>query len=341
MLAEAAFGPLPHEAGRAARTAVRNLRRLSGLIDDVLQYQRLTLQGEAAAVTAPVDLLAVFRECCGDFLFRTGWSEDQLTIEVPEGLAAVLADEEMLRRVISNLLDNAQQHAGELVSVTIRAEPGPPGRVRVSVSDDGAGIPEELRERVFEPFVRSEPSRAGTGLGLTVVRSACRAHGSEVELQSTPGAGTTVNFTLPTTPQAPVRSEEGEDSEVPVRAPRAASLLVVDDDPDTLEFMKLVLGRAGYRVTGASSGREALLALGGRSFDLALVDMFLPGMDGLELCRRIKADRETSALPVYMFTARAEEAARARATAAGCDGYIVKPFAISDFLKTIREASPD
>jgi len=338
LLASGTFGELSRDGAAAARTALRNLGRLSNLIDGVLQYQRLTLPDRRASVTLlPVDVLGVFKECAEDFLFRTGWSESQLTIDIPEELPCALADDNLLRQAITNLLDNIQQHAGELANVTLSACLGDEGRIRVSVIDDGRGMAPELLDRVTEPFVKHNSS--GTGLGLAIVARACEALGSRLELSSTPGNGTSAAFSMVTSRRAR-RPVTGHSGALPgaSTAPPAARVLVVDDDNDTLEFVNLILGNAGYSVTTAACGQSALEILASERFDLALVDLTMPGIDGFELCRRIKSQSPTKNLTVYMFTARAEDAARQEACSVGADGYIIKPFLVRDFLATVRKA---
>jgi signal transduction histidine kinase len=196
LLLEGKLGSLSARAEGRMRIALRNLKRLSRLIDDLLDYNRVVGSTQRyAPVLGPVDLAAVVGECATEFLARTKRRGVDLRVELVEGLPPVRADAELLRTVIANLLDNADRHGGELAQIRIAAR-AEGGRVVVSVSDDGHGMEPEVRAHAFEPFFKSQESREGLGLGLSIVRQILEAHGAEVGLESTPDTGTTVTFSL-------------------------------------------------------------------------------------------------------------------------------------------------
>jgi CheY-like chemotaxis protein/anti-sigma regulatory factor (Ser/Thr protein kinase) len=246
---------------------------------------------------------------------------------------------ELIRRAISNLLNNAYHHAGPNARVDLKAQMFDSNTVTITVSDNGPGIVPEIKERALEPFVKSPNSKEGSGLGLAIVRSVVNAHGSEVFINSEPGRGTEVFFRLKIA-TGPVQKSTIADA-VPEQRPRAkkgATILVVDDDEDTLEFMTLLLQKHGYRAVTALSSEKALQVFRDSKIDMALIDMALPGMDGVDMCRIIKTTSGSRKIPVYMFTASADSASRKKAQYAGCDGYIVKPISVEQVIKNIERA---
>jgi PAS domain S-box-containing protein len=342
LLLDGQLGPVSPEAAAGMTVALRNLRRLAGMIDDILSYHSL-LRREVRPLTAPpgCDIAALLRECREEFLVRSGRAAGSVRLEVAEGLPPAAADADLLRRAVANLLDNAHRHAGAETAVRIIAAPAPSGGgVRLTVADDGPGIAPEHQGGIFEPFVKLSAASGGTGLGLAVVRSVLEAHGSRPELRSAPGRGTEVAFTLPAlrgrqTPPAPGPGETGPT----VPAPDGGrTVLVVDDDPDTVKMLGFLLEHGGYRVLTAVNAERAIELLAGSRVDLVLLDMTLPGLSGAGLCARLKGQPVTARLPVIMFSARAEEAARDEARRAGCDGYLVKPLAARDLLAAIGRA---
>jgi len=190
MLLEGSLGPITDAIRSRLSIAQRNLRRLAQMIEAVLRYQRL-LTTNALPLTRLVqfDIARLAREVADEAARKP-------QIEVVADLPRVTGDRGMVRMVLVNLLDNAATHAGADANVRLVITPEPPGHVRVCVEDDGVGIPSEIRDTIFEPFVRGDEAHEGSGLGLTVVRSILRAHGGDPQIESPAGGGTRVWFSL-------------------------------------------------------------------------------------------------------------------------------------------------
>ena len=175
----------------------RNANRLMLLIDDLLLLSTLD-SGAMRLHLQPVALRSAVQEVIEDFSTRTRGTI--LANEVPPALVTQ-ADPDRLRQVLSNLIDNAIKYGRPAGRTEIRAEVRPEGGIEISVSDDGAGIPEDAQARIFERFYRVDKARSreqgGTGLGLAIVKHVVQAHGGEVRVASTAGRGTTFYFTLP------------------------------------------------------------------------------------------------------------------------------------------------
>jgi CheY-like chemotaxis protein len=255
-------------------------------------------------------------------------------------------DPTQLELVILNLAINARDAmpgGGTLQFETGNAGPGsanqppeltPGDYVRIAVSDTGAGMPPDVLARALEPFFTTKEVGKGSGLGLPQVYGVAMQSGGTIRLSSTVGAGTTVELWLPRDHnRGPVpHLKQGTPA---LEAPRRdACLLIVDDEADVRQLAAGFLEGAGYAVTEAASGPDALQLLeGGQAFDLALVDYAMPGMSGSEFVRlaRLTAPR----LPVLYVTGYADPA---RAALAGGRFAVTKPYASSDLLQAVAEA---
>lgn len=214
-----------------------------------------------------------------------------LTIDVPEGLPAILADRTLLEQALLNLAVNARDAipASGRVLITARHEQDEegPGRVRLAVRDDGVGMTEEVRERALEPFFTTKGPDRGTGLGLASVYATVAALGGDVEIDSRLGNGTTVRLVLPATDDRPHGGyqRDGGDTD-----PEAATVLVVDDDPGVRRALTDLLGSLDHRVIAAGNGVEALRLLdelGHAGIDVVITDVVMPEMCGPELVKQM------------------------------------------------------
>ena len=210
-------------------------------------------------------------------------------LDLDPDLPELAADADQLTQVFTNLIANAQQallevpppRRLEIASRLARAERA----VRISVTDNGPGVPEAARSRIFEPFYTSKPVGAGTGIGLSFSYGVVAAHGGQLTLDAPPAGGARFVVTLPLAPAAPapapVICPERPDLE-----PRA--ILIVDDEPDVAELLGELLTGAGHRVDRAASGNQALRRLAQRSYDAILSDLKMPDLDGPGLYRRLR-----------------------------------------------------
>jgi PAS domain S-box-containing protein len=197
MLLDHKFGAIPELAEAKMLVAERNLQRLSMLVDLVLKYHRLLdASHDDRWPVAPFDLPTVAQEIVNesrDF----GEVARKVRLELEASLPQVIGDRELIRLVLTNLLDNAKAHAGPEAAVQILCRRVSDHEVEVTVEDDGVGIPSEIQKSVFEPFVRGTTEHSGFGLGLAIVRAVLAVHHAEVTLESTEGKGTVVRFRLP------------------------------------------------------------------------------------------------------------------------------------------------
>lgn len=288
----------------------------------------------------------------------------------PEGLLPVLADVAMVWQAVMNLVLNACEAIGGAagtVEISVKTVAGPSGGrcVEVAVSDDGCGMDEATKARIFEPLFTTKSW--GNGLGLASVRSVMGTLGGEVRVESAPGKGATFRLLFP------VEGEQGEDSaaeaeraqgpassEVGAQGPVAgdvaaqtpatgeagcgcvtpgaarpenAAILVVDDDAAILKLLKIILGKAGYGVVTAQSGEDGLAAYhaAGGAFATCLIDASMgAGMSGLDLCAAIRA--EAPGLPLILMSAYRAREMNDRMEASGVTTFLAKPFRGGDVV---------
>lgn len=240
-------------------------------------------------------------------------------------LPLVEADEERLLEVLENLIGNAVKFTSPGGSVTIGAMQREDA-ILVSVKDTGAGIAPDQLPHIFDRFWQAKKVyRRGTGLGLTICKAIVEAHGGQIWAESTPGSGTTMYFTIPATSAQPSPPQL-----------EVATILIVDDRPENILALTAILDRPEYRLVTATSGEEALrLALRER-FSVALIDVAMPGMNGLEVAVHLKELERSRDIPIIFITAFGDDPAQIhRAYAAGGADYLVKPLDIEIVRKKV------
>lgn len=244
----------------------------------------------------------------------------------------VHADRTRTRQVLDNLLSNAVKYNRPQGTVTARLEAGSEGRVAVSITDTGRGLFPDQIERLFEPFTRFvAPGEGieGTGIGLLITKRLLEAMGGALSVQSQPGAGSCFRFELartsaptPAVP-APPQAENPTGSPAPQRT---RTVVYVEDNPSNVAVFRQVLAlRPAIELLTAGDGVSGLALVRAHRPDLVVIDIDLPGMDGLELCRRLRADTHTSGIPLVALSANAMPRDIERGREAGFVAYLTKP----------------
>jgi two-component system, cell cycle sensor histidine kinase and response regulator CckA len=264
-------------------------------------------------------------------LDRTLSERIALRITVGPGLVPVLADRAQLEQVLVNLAVNARDAMPDGGTLAI-AVGGVNGGVRITVVDDGAGMPEEVRERAFEPFFTTKDPGQGTGLGLATVHGIVTDSGGTVDIDSAPGRGTVVTIFLPGCAE-PVHAAEPP-AEIPEVAATPARVLVVEDQEPVRRQACRILEAHGYQVTEAAGGEEALA--GWQPVDVLVTDVVMPGMTGQELAQ-IALDRNPDLRVVYM-SGHTEDVLVRNGARAGNIAFVQKPFTRLTLLRAVEEA---
>jgi two-component system, sensor histidine kinase len=328
------------EAVRQARQIRRSSDGLLMLVEDVLDFAR----GETALAPEPLDMAAVIHEAVQPNLGALESKGLALEVRVPAGAPRRLGDRRALRQTLHALISNAvkfTERGGVAVELVDMAD-----AVRLSVIDSGCGVDADARDRLFEAFEQGDASVArrhdGAGLGLALVARNVRRMGGAVKVGDAVGGGSRFEITLPL-PRvihevAPVPVAEpvaATETEPESRAPR---VLVVDDHPVNREVAAVLLRAFGCEVLEVCDGLEAVEAAEAESFDLVLMDVRMPVMDGLEATRRLRADPAHHNLPIVAMTADAMPEDVARCLAAGMDAHMAKPISQAGLLKAVTQA---
>lgn len=319
---------------------------LLGLVDDLLDVAKAE-SGILACSPAPVRLRQVLNGIMRLMVHRGTAKGLHVRWRVAEDVPDVIvADGARLRQVIGNLVGNAlkytRQGSVELEVDCLRGLPS--SRLRFLVRDTGCGFPPECWPQIFEPFVRLQPeSSSGTGLGLTISARLVDVMGGRLFVSSEPGAGTQFGFTIPLVEAAPDQAppdppEAGVATESPVPPYR---ILVADDNLINQKVIRELLEKRGLSVTLVSDGAAAVQEALSGGYDLVLMDVQMPGVDGWQAARAIR-DQEPPGrrIPILAMTARSMEEDADACRAAGMDGYLAKPVRIKEVLAAFAAHLP-
>jgi signal transduction histidine kinase/CheY-like chemotaxis protein len=323
------LGPADREvAERAREMMARQVQHLSRIVDDLLDVARLS-HGKVPIRCDRVDLTRVVRQAAEDLRSLMEEAGLRLALELPGFPVPVVGDATRLSQVLGNVLDNARKFTppGGLITVLLAVDAAA-SQATVRVRDTGIGIEPELLPHLFEVFSQADSSldrsNGGLGLGLAVAEGLLQLHGGTIQAASA-GAGRGTEFTLrlPTAPELPALSRELGPPVTAVR--RRARLLVVEDNQDAAESLRMLMELCGYEVTLAHSGPEGVrVALETRP-DIVLCDIGLPGMDGFAVAGTLRGHAETAHARLIAVTGYGEDTDRRRALEAGFNAHLVKP----------------
>ena len=329
------IGSRDQRALRQRELIERQTRHLVRMVDDLLDVSRVTL-GKIILKHQPVDLQEVAHRCLRELGMGALAESHGLTIHVESEPARVEGDPVRLEQVVCNLVQNAIKYTRKGGTIDVRVHPED-GFGVVRVSDTGIGIEAAMLPRIFEPFTQVESSRTrsegGLGLGLPLVRSLVELHGGGVEAHSAgPGQGSEFVVRLPlrtaeATGEHPVR-RSAPSAPRPGgkrRSDRPLHILVVEDNLDGRQSMCELLEIWGHRVDIAENGLQGVELALSASPDVALIDIGLPGIDGNEVARRIRAAFGTGHMELIAMTGYGQPEDRRRALQAGFDSYLIKP----------------
>ncbi|HEX6899438.1 MAG TPA: ATP-binding protein [Thermoanaerobaculia bacterium] len=337
-------GSKEERAAHQRDVITRQTRHLVRMVDDLLDVSRVT-RGKIILKRQHLDLAEVLHRCLSELGMEALARSNGLEISVQTQPVAVVGDPVRLEQVFCNLIQNAVKYTprGGRLRVEVASEDK---QAVLRVRDTGVGLSPEMLLTIFEPFAQVESSRGrsegGLGLGLPLVRSLAELHGGTVEARSG-GAGQGSEFIvrLPLTAEAPRPMVFRK----PVAAPRPAErpagglhVLIVEDNPDGRETLRDLLELWGYKVSVAGTGPEGLeLAFSVRP-EVALIDIGLPGMDGNEVARQIRAILDADEISLIAMTGYGQPEDRRRALQAGFDRYLVKPVDPAVLSQLLMEA---
>ncbi len=357
-------GELGEQARRNLQIVLYSGQRLAQLINDLLDFSRLRNNDLALypKSISPHDLVALVLQVIEPLV---GDKDLNLVNELPKGIAAIKVDEYRIQQVLINLVGNAVKFS-ERGQVTISAMVEDDW-MRISVADQGPGISSEQQEGIFEPFQQGDGSErrdyGGTGLGLSISRDIVSLHGGEIGVRSKPGEGSQFWFKVPLSHAEPLPLEGFEvgvakpldmadDTGEVVEAvageaganltrrlsalePQSFKILAVDDDAVNLRVLEQHL--TGFQVTKVTRGAEAVALIESeQTFDLVLLDVMMPQMSGIEVCRRIREEFGPHELPVLLLTAKNQVSDLVAGLEAGANDYMTKPISRAELIARVH-----
>ncbi len=354
-LLEGAAGKLNDRQEENVAMVVSTGKRMANLVNDILDLAKLK-NGEIVLNRQAIALQPIVQAIFEMFRYLAEEKSIRFIDRLPDQIVYVYADEDRLMQIMVNLLGNALKFTSQgEIAVSIRQQKE---WAEISVQDTGIGIPEDKWESIFESFEQTGSAIAkeygGTGLGLSITRRLVELHGGSIHVDSTVGIGSVFTFTLPIAPGQSSQAEEATRNWADVMTNRAGwqtpdsllttqtangeyVILVVDDDPTNLQVLISLLSVEKYAVIAVSNGEEALRLLErGDKVDLVITDLMMPGMSGLELCRRIRERYSLSELPLLMLTARNWQENILASFEAGANDFLGKPVDAGEMKVRIR-----
>ena len=329
--------PDPAEMLQFFRIIDEQADHMRGLISDLLDAGRIEA-GTLSVSPEPSDVAGLVDQARNTFL--SGGGRHTVLIDLPLDLPRVLADRRRIVQVLNNLFSNASRHSPESSPIRVAADRDGV-HVAISVSDQGRGVPPERLPHLFRKQARvgtGEGGIGGSGLGLAICKGLVEAHGGRIRAESGGvGLGTRFTFTIPVAEEA-VGGAAGLARRL-AHSPREGRgetrILVVDDDPQTLRYVRDALAAAGYSPLETGDPRKVSHLVKTKKPQLVLLDLMLPGTDGIELMERLP---EMARLPVIFISGYGRDETIARALEMGAADYIVKPFSPTELVARVRAA---
>ena len=334
---DASPGPDRPELLQLFRIVNAQADHMRGLVSDLLDSGRIET-GTLSVTPEPEDVATLIDQARSTFL--SGGGRHVIDVDLPRALPSVLADGQRVVQVLNNLISNAARHSPSSLPIGVSVVRGDL-QLAISVADRGEGIPSSQLPHLFEKHASFAGDDAGrtarSGLGLHICKGLVEAHGGRIWADSG-SEGTRFTFTLPvsegTVDGARPGAEEGTAGSPP-RTRARTRILVVDDDPQTLRYVRGALAATGYEPLVTGDPREISSLIKSKKPGLVLLDLMLPGADGIELLERIP---ELHDLPVIFISGYKRDETVARALEVGAVDYIVKPFSQTELIARIRAA---
>ncbi|MBN2612680.1 MAG: response regulator [Bacteroidales bacterium] len=348
----------------------RNARRLLNLVNQLLDFRRLEFQ-ELKLNLAQGDIISFVRDITDSFSDLA--EKKEIDYRFHSSLKEIITffDQDKVEKITFNLLSNAFKFTPEKGVIGVTVDIADTGTLQfssnndgfakyicISVNDTGIGIPEEKQGRIFERFFSEDNQKVlinqGSGIGLSLVNEFVKSHKGYVKLESEPGKGSRFTIYLPFMPELPVEDKKipdlSADETLPGSSPLYAAemneetekpdtrrqvIMLVEDNADFLFYLKDNL-KMNYSIIEASNGLEGWQLAQQKIPDLIVTDIMMPEMDGIELCKKIKSDKNTSHIPVILLTGRTSNKKRLEGFELGADDYITKPFSFEILESRIK-----
>ena len=333
----------PARVRETSEIIVRQARHMTEIVDDLLDVSRVT-RGLVSLEKEVFDLRTIVMAAVEQSLPLIDERQHRLQLDLQERPAWVSGDRVRLTQVFSNLLNNAAKYTPPGGVIQVNFVDGP-ATVEVEVADTGEGIETELLPQIFDLFAqgRRTPDRAqgGLGIGLSLVKTLVHLHGGTVEAASAGrdrGSRFSVRLPVAQPPTSDTTANVGAAVRPPSASARPMQLLVVDDNLDAAESLATVLALDGHNVVKAHDAKGAMACARNQHLDAMMLDIGLPGIDGDELARRIRALPEVDGTLLIAVSGYGQLEDRRRAIEAGFDHYLVKPVDFDSLRSILRDS---
>ena len=333
---------------------IANARRLAGLVSNTLDITRLQNK-DVDFLPRAIDISTISRSVMQLCRPLMNDSTLQFDYRIKPVLPAVLVDENHLQQILYNIIGNAIKYTPS-GTITLDARQFEQ-MLHISICDTGVGIAPDMLTQIFEPYTQVSNShelvQQGIGLGLPITKKLIELNGGTIEVESKLGKGSCFTIILPITNEDSLRSDSQSSStfiedrnnaiiddkeKSNLARSSGKTILAVDDESVNLRVLVSQLEHAGHHIISASSGAEALSCVESEAIDLVLLDVMMPGMNGLEVCRRLREEHEAVALPIILLTARSQPDDIIEGFSAGANDYITKPFYRQELLARVNAA---
>ncbi|WEK37448.1 MAG: two-component regulator propeller domain-containing protein [Candidatus Pseudobacter hemicellulosilyticus] len=320
-----------------------NASRLMSLVNQLLDFRRI--ESDAYEIhPEEIELVSLVQAVYSRFSSLPYQQGIEFSMSTRINRLPMVADPEVLNKILSNLLINAFKFTRSRVNIRINElnQDNDQAYCSVSVEDDGIGISSADIQHIFKKFFTTTSGNyayhnlGGSGIGLALASSLAEKHGGRLLVESRQEVKTIFTLELPYFLPASGEPVLPEPEDTGAEADTSSTILVVEDDTTLLDFISKTLRGEGFRVEKAHNGKEALEKIDQQSIDLVLSDVMMPGMDGFELCRKVRNDVAISHLPFVLLTARSNQEAEIEGVESGADAFISKPFKWKHVMAVVK-----
>ena len=311
----------------------RNSQRLLYLVNQLLDFRKVE-QNEMKMEFSSQPVKPLMKAVCERFQPSFKQKGIILSVDYPEDSFCADLDKEAITKVLSNLLSNANKYTKDRIKVIFSEQPDR-HTFTIQVADNGKGMDKDEQSKIFKPFYQGAENKPGTGIGLSIVKGIVEAHHGMVEVTSQLEAGSVFTVVLPVHQQKVVRKDDTPQlpEDILAEEPGMANhgneqvMLIVDDNEDMTNFLSANF-KSSYTLMTASDGVEALGILKKHEVSVIISDWMMPNMDGIELCKTVRANQLTSHIPFILLTAKTDTNSKIEGMNCGADVYVEKPFSL-------------
>ncbi|MBS2098468.1 hybrid sensor histidine kinase/response regulator [Carboxylicivirga linearis] len=320
--------------------AEKNSKRLLTLVNQILDFRKLETES-IPLIKSNIELVQFCKDIFESFNDLAARHEIKYEFNTNKEACITSFDKEKIEAILFNILANAFKHTPVegAIRLALNISLGTKNEIEITISDTGSGIPEEELNKIFDHFYQANIHRhqkQGTGIGLAMAREYATLHKGKIHVESTTGKGSTFTLVIPFEKAdgiavAPLQIHQPVNKPSIVHSPHLKKLLIVDDNQDILDYIEMNMVNE-YQILRAENGQLAYQMIEKNMPDIIVSDIMMPVLDGIEFCKKVKANPNTQRIPVILLTAKSLDAQKTEGIESGANMYITKPFDIA-YLK--------